>query len=239
MKKDTSRRIPPKVSATDELEYLALTRGAVDLTDVRFTNLVAIAPVGRDIQRHIMWLCYCDCGSEVLVCSANLTRKQVRSCGCKIPNKPKRNPLRNTWNGMISRCTNPKNSGYKNYGERGITVCKEWLNSFDAFYDHVRQLEHYKEKGYSLDRINNDLGYFPGNIRWATRNQQSRNKSINRIITFNGESKCLTEWAEQIGIHTTTLHLRLKHGWTIERALTTKLKIHIRKSPHNTKRVEE
>lgn len=76
---------------------------------------------------------------------------------------------------MRSRCTNPNSTGYKNWGGRGIKVCDEWLNSFDAFYDYVSKLPHFGEKGRQLDRINNDGNYEPNNVRWATRSEQMRN----------------------------------------------------------------
>ena len=77
---------------------------------------------------------------------------------------------------MIQRCTNPNQIRFKDYGGRGIKVCDEWLNSFEAFYDHVSQLPHFGEEGYSLDRINNNGNYEPGNVRWATAAEQVKNR---------------------------------------------------------------
>ena len=81
---------------------------------------------------------------------------------------------------MIQRCTNPNHASYKYYGGRGITVCKEWRNDYASFYNFVSQLEHNGEKGRSLDRINNDDGYYPGNVRWATAKEQAKNKRKRR-----------------------------------------------------------
>ena len=80
------------------------------------------------------------------------------------------------WQAMKQRCNNPKSKDYKNYGGRGITVCEEWSNSFESFYSYVSVLPHYGEEGFSLDRINNDGNYEPGNVRWATRKEQNCNR---------------------------------------------------------------
>lgn len=84
------------------------------------------------------------------------------------------------WKGMKQRCGNPKNSAYKNYGARGISVCDAWINSFVKFYEHVSKLEHFGEPGYTLDRINNDGNYEPGNIKWSTRKEQNLNQRRNK-----------------------------------------------------------
>ena len=86
----------------------------------------------------------------------------------------------NTWCNMKQRCNNKNYFQYEYYGGRGITVCDEWQNSFEAFYEHVSQLPHYGEEGYSLDRINNDGNYEPGNVRWATRKEQMNNRRISK-----------------------------------------------------------
>ena len=93
-----------------------------------------------------------------------------------------RSSIYRRWNGMKQRCNNPKATAYKNYGGRGITICDEWQNSFQAFYDYVSKLPHYGEPGYSLDRIDNDGNYEPGNVRWTTMLVQQNNKSTSSAL---------------------------------------------------------
>lgn len=126
----------------------------------------------------------------------------------------------NCWQSMIQRCTNPNNKDYKNYGARGIVVCIEWLTSFEAFIDHIGPRPSNK---HSIDRINNADGYCPGNVRWATASEQSRNMRSNKLLTFNSQTKTLSEWAQQFGLHHETILHRLNIGWSVQRALTEPL----------------
>ena len=133
---------------------------------------------------HATWLCRCDCGNEVVVIGNNL-KKEAFSCGCFQKEMAKRaktthgkahSKLHYVWVAMKQRCFNPKVKNFKDYGGRGITVCDEWKNDFQAFCDYVSKLPHFGEDGYSLDRINNDGNYEPGNVRWATRTEQNQNR---------------------------------------------------------------
>lgn len=89
-------------------------------------------------------------------------------------------PLYNVWRGMRSRCFLKTSKSYKNYGGRGIKVCDEWKENFQAFYDYVSQLPHFEEKGYSLDRIDNDGNYEPDNVKWSTRKEQANNRRTSK-----------------------------------------------------------
>ena len=125
---------------------------------------------------------------------------------------------------MKARCYNPLSDNYNNYGSRGITVCDEWKNNFQNFYDWA------VKNGYrddlSIDRIDNDKGYFPENCRWETPKGQQRNKRNNRLLTRNGETHCLAEWAEITGINRSTISDRIdKMGWTVEKPLQNRLTI--------------
>jgi hypothetical protein len=131
-------------------------------------------------------------------------------------------PIYAIWGQLVYRCTNPQAPEYEGYGARGITCCPEWRDSFEAFHAHVSQLDHYGEKGYSLDRINNDRGYEPGNVRWATWKEQGRNRRTNHLITYNGTTLTIVEWAERLGIDSRTLYARVTWmKWDVERAFTT------------------
>lgn len=122
---------------------------------------------------------------------------------------------------MISRCTNPNTAVYANYGGRGIEVCSEWKESFKAYHDYVTQLSDYGTSGYTLDRIDNDGNYEPGNVRWASPADQTRNSRHSRLITHDGRTQCLRDWANELGIGESVIDSRIRRGWTIERALTT------------------
>ena len=119
-----------------------------------------------------------------------------------------------TWQNMLQRCNNPKNSEYKNYLGRGIKVCSEW-HDFAKFFADMGPLP----QGMSLDRIDNNGDYCKVNCRWATTKEQSRNKRSNRILELNGEKLHAVDWAKKLGIDYSTLHKRLEK-WPIERALT-------------------
>lgn len=127
-----------------------------------------------------------------------------------------------TWAGVKARCLNPNRPGYKDYGGRGIRICERWKNSYLAFLEDMGRKPSTK---HSLDRIDNNGNYEPGNCRWATDVEQRTNKRRmnTRYITFNGERKTLTEWSIKTGIKLTTLITRLdSYGWAVDRALTTK-----------------
>jgi hypothetical protein len=123
-----------------------------------------------------------------------------------------------SWYSMRRRCYSPNTNGYARYGGAGIAVCDRWRESFESFLADVGA----RPEGTTLDRINNDLGYEPGNVRWATLKEQGRNKRANRVVEWRGERRCLAEWAEITGIDFATLHTRMRTGWDVERALTTR-----------------
>jgi hypothetical protein len=120
------------------------------------------------------------------------------------------------WRGIKDRCLYPLRRGYAGYGGRGIGVCPEWARSFETF---LRDVGRRPGPGYSLDRIDNDQGYRPGNVRWATRSEQARNTRANRVLVVRGNSRLLVEWAETSGIDATTIFRRLKVGWPVECAV--------------------
>lgn len=211
-------------------KYIQLASHAKDLTGQRFGRLVVLGPIGHDSGGKIMWECLCDCQNIVVVQGGNLRQKFTQSCGCLHKNMMSRkfkthgmagSPLYRIWQNIIERCFKPTNESYKNYGGRGITICDEWRHDFQAFYDHVSKLEHYGENGYSIDRINNLTGnYEPGNLRFATATEQSRNRRTNHMITYEGETKCLSDWTDSTGIHKPTIYRRIKQqGWSMDRAL--------------------
>lgn len=121
-----------------------------------------------------------------------------------------------SWMAMKSRCLDPNDISYKYYGAKGVTICKEWINSFQDFYSYVGA----RPIGQTLGRINNIKGYEPGNVKWETYKEQAHNRSTTHIVEINGVSKSVTEWAEFTGIPRGTLARRLCEGCSIDKWLT-------------------
>lgn len=178
--------------------------------------------------------CRCDCGTVATVRLAKLRHGRTRSCGClfretaaSIGRRPSRqkhglckHPLYGTWATMMKRCYNPKQPKWRNYGARGIKVCARW-HDIRHFLDDISRDLGPRPRSCSIDRINNDGDYEPGNVRWATAAQQGRNRRGNRYLTAFGRTMPIVDWARELGVHPTTLQRRLRAGWSAERAVST------------------
>jgi hypothetical protein len=205
----------------------------INLTGRRFGRLVAVGfdrPIGKWGGRdRIFWRCNCDCGNESFVCGEVLRRGDALSCGClqrelasarKKTHGASRTRLYRIWTHVLSRCRNPNVPQFHNYGGRGVSICKEWENSFEAFAAYIGNPP---SRAHSIDRFPDMNGnYEPGNVRWATAQQQARNRRGIVAVNFEGRSICLAEAAEIVGISYGTVYCRIfRHGWTAERALAT------------------
>lgn len=189
---------------------------AVDLTGRKFHRLMVLERRPGAITEY---LCRCDCGKEVVVRGGNLTSGNTKSCGCLLEEKshePKKvkhglskTRLFSIWSGMKLRCYRKKDKAWKWYGGKGITVCGEWLNDFGEFYKWAMD-NGYKD-GLTIDRIDHEGNYTPDNCRWATIKEQQNNRSSNKNITYNGETKTVKQWSEQYGIPHHVILWRLKH----------------------------
>lgn len=127
-------------------------------------------------------------------------------------------PEYRAWQQMRLRCTDPKHAAWPSYGGRGITVCERWLDDPAAFIADVGPKPSPKHE---IDRIDNDRGYEPGNVRWATRSQNGRNRRSSRILEYRGERRALVEWCELLNLPTDTVSKRLAAGWSVEKALSS------------------
>lgn len=169
-------------------------------------------------------ICQCDCGSKPFATRVDQARKSKNAnCGCVRKEKTTihgcwGHPLFRVWKAMMDRCYNPKDKRFKHYNGRSITVCQKW-HSPKAFISDM--FPSYKP-GLQIERLNNNKGYCFENCSWVTYTQQQRNKTNNVLLTYNGETKCIGEWAEITGLTYGTLWDRIKvQGWPTERALTT------------------
>ena len=154
------------------------------------------------------WLCICECGNLTEVELNHLTRNNSKSCGCfRIKHDKSNIRLYNIWGNIKQRCYNKNNHGYKNYGGRGVAVCSEWLEDFQAFYDWS-MVNGYADN-LTIDRIDVNGNYEPSNCRWVDRKQQSRNRRNIKLITYKGETRPLVEWCELLNLDYQNTYKRL------------------------------
>lgn len=197
----------------------------------KFGDLLIIEEAGYH-KRIRLVKCKCICGVVKVIPLARIKNGNTVSCGCRIirltierntKHGLSKTKIYRVWEGMRERCEYEKHESYRHYGGRGISVCEEWKD-FMTFYNWATG-NGYKD-GLVLDRFPNvDGNYEPGNCRWATLIQQMRNMSTNRVIEYNGQKKCVAEWAEIFGLRAGLIYDRLnKLGWGIHKSLTTPVK---------------
>lgn len=177
-----------------------------------------VKPCGKAVKK---WRCLCVCGTLTDVATAKLNGGRTQSCGCLhkevIRQTPKTHGMRDSreyqsWAHMKYRCHNPNYPRYALWGGRGITVCERWREDFSAFFADMGPCP----AGMTIDRIDNNKGYEPGNCRWATPKEQANNLRTTRRVTFEGQEKTISEWAETWGCSRDAIKLRLKRGATFE-----------------------
>jgi hypothetical protein len=196
----------------------------------KFHRLTVTGPAPSRKSGQARFWCLCDCGEILAVQSSDLRRGGTKSCGClkremciardiaRTKHGKYRSPEYKAWQALIQRCTNPADKRFHHYGGRGITVCAQWLRSFDEFYADMGPRPSAK---HSIDRENNNGHYQPGNCRWATKREQLLNRRGSLRIKFLGESLPLCAWAERQGIPEVVLRQRLARGWSPKKLLTT------------------
>ena len=204
----------------------------------RYGSLVTLreAPK-RPGSRKRRCICRCDCGKEVDVRLCHLWSGHTRSCGCYANLDITRtghavhganyhgmadSPEYGIWHGMKRRCRQVNAKDYAAYGGKGVRVCDRWLHSFKAFYEDMGARP---SSDHSIDRIDGDGDYEPGNCRWATRSEQNRNRCDSVMLTHEGETMCSAAWAKRCGMSKGTLRDRLKAGWPLGKALTTRVRM--------------
>ena len=195
----------------------------IDLIGQTFNRLTVIERAENGKAGQARWHCTCICGNIITVLSSNLQRDLTKSCGCyKIDKSRKHGMGRSSeyraWDKMKRRCNSPNDPGFKNYGGRGIKVCDAWMESFENFFKYVG---HKPSPLHSIDRINNNGNYEPGNVRWATVQEQHNNKRSNHLLTINGTTLNITQWATLMNINRNIIYARITQlGWTPEKAVS-------------------
>lgn len=203
----------------------------------KYDKLTVIDYAGKSKYGGRLWLCKCECGNELIVQTAQLNNGRKKDCGCvgkkkfieniiplahKANKKYKNNSgsrLYRCWRGMIIRCTDSRDKYFKDYGGRGITVCKEWKD-FDNFAEWA--LTNGYNNSLTIDRIDVNGNYEPINCRWATAKEQANNTRKTKYFEHNGKQKTLSQLADEYSINYKLLYERvvIEH-WDLERALTT------------------
>lgn len=194
----------------------------VDLTGQVFGRLTVLGLAPQRCGNRRRWFCRCICGTVIDPIEYTLVHGNSTSCGCGrrdsvVTHGRARTPEHRTWIRIHSRCTNPKATGYRNYGGRGIKVCERW-NSFEAFFVDMGPRP---GPQHTIERKDNEKDYCPDNCCWATRKQQARNRRTNRLLTYHGETLPVIAWAERLGMTKETIAARLRYGWSIERVIET------------------
>ena len=199
----------------------------IDLTNQTFGKLIVIERASNGNSRP-HWLCQCECGNNIIVKGDSLRSGNTKSCGClglktrfKIKHGFRYKSEYKTWSSMLQRCNNSNHKYFYNYGGRGITVCEEWKNSFEAFYKDMGD----RPEGTSLDRIDVNGNYELSNCRWATKKEQAINCRNTIKIMYLGETNTLEYFTNKYNIAYQNLYDRIKRfGWPIEKALTTPIR---------------
>ena len=205
--------------------YVEPQKAVTSLVGEVFGRLTVMCLLGS-FKNRIYYRCECSCGGTVEVPGASLRYGNTTSCGCISREKTaKRNtshgksgtPLYGLWHRMWQRCTDKNCADYQYYVARGITVADTWKD-FSVFEQDVGP----RPDGMTLDRVDNNLGYQPGNVRWVSRAEQMLNTRYVNNITFNGETHCIAEWERRLGFKPGTVKARLNRlGFSVEKALTT------------------
>lgn len=208
----------------------------LDLTNQRFGRLTVEYEANIN-KKGVYWVCTCDCGNETIVKSSYLISGDTKSCGClkndtiqnltKTHGKSKTTRLYNVWKGMRQRCNNINSSAYHNYGGRGIRICPAW-NDFQEFYEwaiHNGYDDNEQAKYCSIERVDVNGDYCPENCKWVTRKQQANNTRRNHHLTFNGQTRTISEWEDVTGIPQKVIWNRIeKCNWTVDKALTEEVR---------------
>lgn len=175
----------------------------------------------KDDRARKHYRCLCDCGNETLRQGSEII-SGAKSCGCLQKSKKglSNTPEGRTLNRAMQRCYNINEKSYEDYGGRGITVSQRYKGT-DGVENFIQDVGTKPGPGFSIDRIDNDGNYCPGNLQWSTDKQQADHKRNTRLITYKGETLNIAQWSERVGIHRSITRTRLESGWSVADALET------------------
>lgn len=189
----------------------------------KFGQLTILEELPERKRREKVYKCQCECGAITYVIGSSLRNGNTKSCGCLSKlNHHRTHDKTNTrlyriYNNMKERCYNKQYQQYKDWGARGITICDEWLNDFMLFYDWA--ISNGYNDNLSIDRVDNSKGYSPDNCRWVTSKEQNRNKRSNIYLTYNGQTKLMVKWAEELAVPYGRLQNRYYRNWSAKEIL--------------------
>ena len=192
----------------------------IDLTGKTFNRLTVLERIGSDKWGQAFWKCLCTCGNTTIVTGGGLRTNRIKSCGCLRKevwlshiqtHRLSKTPEYQIWLRAKQRCHNPNEKTYFRYGGRGIKIYKKWRTDFEAFFDHVGPRP---TKEHTIERIDNNHGYFPDNVKWATQQEQANNRRTNHHITINGVTHTIAQWARIVGVRPESICNRLYRGWS-------------------------
>lgn len=191
----------------------------------KFGRLTAVAPTGQSQSGMKTWICVCDCGQQATVIGNNLSKGNTKSCGCLSRDKSAgrmaalnlkhgatKTRLFKIWTGIVDRTTNPNHDAYERYGGRGIVLSEGWRD-FAVFAAAVGEPPSAK---HSIDRIDNEKGYEPGNVRWVLAQQQAENRRTNRFVSVRGDTLTFAAAARRLGVSKSTITRRVDAGLLTE-----------------------
>lgn len=199
------------------------------LSGQRFGRLTVLSEASRARDASRQWLCRCDCGTLKVIRQRQLRSGRTRSCGCirgdsvarhGYARRGQKPPEYRTWVQIHSRCNNPNVKGYANYGGRGIQVCSRWSGKA-GFKNFLADMGQRPSDKHTIERKDVDGPYSPENCRWATHKEQGANTRRTRLVTYQGETLCISEWERRYGFPRSALQSRLRQGWSMDEALST------------------
>lgn len=206
----------------------------IDITGNRYGRLVVIKECGKR-KTNTEWLCKCDCGNFHKATTNSLNMGSVKSCGCLHSEMAVKNGKKATkhgnshsrlyriWGNMKTRCCNPNSNCFHSYGGRGIKICDEWIDDFNNFKEWA--LSNGYKRELSIDRIDTNGNYEPNNCRWVTMQEQQNNRRNNRLVTIDGETHTVTEWARMLNLNPNSVCKRISaYDYDPIKALNTPLR---------------
>ena len=198
----------------------------LDISGCEYGFVTVLGRVKSTGHNNSVWQCRCRCGTVRTFYKQQLTKYPNVNCGCQTArllserhrkHGKSKSLVYKAWAAMKDRCFNPANTHYYAYGGRGISVCDRWRDSFDSFLADMGD----RPDGFTIERIDTNGDYEPGNCRWASRKEQQNNRRCNVRLEIDGVTKTISEWSEYSGVHRSVVVSRIRRGWTARDAVFT------------------